>query len=699
MHISDIRDKYPQYSDLSDNDFADKFHAKFYADMPKEQFYSKIGVRPEKDDRSLFDKFGHDAISSVMKGITGIPGTLKSIATETIPGAARSVYNRPFSSIGSGVVGGAEALSALGSLPQEGIRYLRQSLGESPEESKGWRTPYEVMLSGEKQLGIQAKDKDEEALRSLAPLLLLHKLPGGAKTRASAIGATEGGKGNDPIEAAIQGFLLEKAGTKAGEGIQKAKEMPAKRRLKKAETDAYNEAPERELSKAEEDFEKADKAYKAGLFDLEREGTPTKESKILKQRDEHQKKIDLFKDALNKPSSKMPNNTPEKLGLARKSAIDLASNEIKSTLAPNEIHDVKLAEEHIAPKVKAINKEVGNEYNVLEKDAAEDKSVLTNTTDAKDIMRQLTAEIRAGNLNFPETLKLGKDLDDALKNQTVSVAEALRNYRSLRTMANKVQSSQFEHGITRDEAHAREEQAKRLHEKVDRLSQLIEEGTTGDYKKRLMKTNKRYATEIIPLRHNKVSKQALYRKRIDSKDIMNELRGDEAGNKIVRDIILSNPEASRLAVGHKYARKPNALINPENTHKPYIAKIPGLAERTKVLSEALERHKTTKLEQSSLAEAIKKAKSDEALREKNQSELDRSKLKIKSLDRDLSTLKKITDDKTKADFVRKAAKEKHISKQKELDHEKSKAKRLLTTIQAYAKGYALFKVIASKIIF
>jgi hypothetical protein len=44
MNITEIRKKYPQYSDVSDTDLAKGFHSKFYSDMPYEEFASKIGV-------------------------------------------------------------------------------------------------------------------------------------------------------------------------------------------------------------------------------------------------------------------------------------------------------------------------------------------------------------------------------------------------------------------------------------------------------------------------------------------------------------------------------------------------------------------------------------------------------------------------------------------------------------------------------
>lgn len=45
--IADIRKQYPQYSDISDAQLADGFYAKFYSDMPKEEFYKSINFSAE----------------------------------------------------------------------------------------------------------------------------------------------------------------------------------------------------------------------------------------------------------------------------------------------------------------------------------------------------------------------------------------------------------------------------------------------------------------------------------------------------------------------------------------------------------------------------------------------------------------------------------------------------------------------------
>ena len=44
--IAEIRAQYPQYSDMPDAALADALHTKFYADMPKADFETKIGLKP-----------------------------------------------------------------------------------------------------------------------------------------------------------------------------------------------------------------------------------------------------------------------------------------------------------------------------------------------------------------------------------------------------------------------------------------------------------------------------------------------------------------------------------------------------------------------------------------------------------------------------------------------------------------------------
>lgn len=47
--IAEIRQKYPQYNDLSDDQLAGALHKKYYSDMPEEEFKAKIGMTAESE--------------------------------------------------------------------------------------------------------------------------------------------------------------------------------------------------------------------------------------------------------------------------------------------------------------------------------------------------------------------------------------------------------------------------------------------------------------------------------------------------------------------------------------------------------------------------------------------------------------------------------------------------------------------------
>lgn len=108
MDIAEVRAKFLQYSDLSDQQLADGLHAKFYADMPPDQFYEKIGLK---------------------SGTSGIPGT---VAKPQAPAPEMGITQRlqgigdtAVSVLGTGISAPVGAAAGL----------LRRATGGSAEEA------------------------------------------------------------------------------------------------------------------------------------------------------------------------------------------------------------------------------------------------------------------------------------------------------------------------------------------------------------------------------------------------------------------------------------------------------------------------------------------------------------------------------------------------------------------------------------
>ena len=90
-NIAEIRQKYPQYSDMTDTAFADAMHSKFYTDIPKQDFYTQLGIKsnvekipgmelqqqPQKQERGFTNPFMR-ALSDVGSAVIEAPAALTS---------------------------------------------------------------------------------------------------------------------------------------------------------------------------------------------------------------------------------------------------------------------------------------------------------------------------------------------------------------------------------------------------------------------------------------------------------------------------------------------------------------------------------------------------------------------------------------------------------------------------------------------
>ncbi|MDX0911915.1 hypothetical protein GOE02_21590 [Sinorhizobium medicae] len=106
--ISEVRQKFPQYHDLSDDQLADALHRKFYSDIPREEFNAKIGydAKPRPSGRHLSFEEGAEMLDREER-LAGPSGTF---------GAATTSYLNSMPIVGPMLLGtaqrGAAALSS-----------------------------------------------------------------------------------------------------------------------------------------------------------------------------------------------------------------------------------------------------------------------------------------------------------------------------------------------------------------------------------------------------------------------------------------------------------------------------------------------------------------------------------------------------------------------------------------------------------
>lgn len=100
--IQELRQKYPQYYDMSDQEFADKFHDKYYSDMPKEEFYGKVGLTSpmsqplqQESQSGFLQQLVKPAVSSFTNALSQ-PNLLSYVTgiTTSQPGAASQIAQK-----------------------------------------------------------------------------------------------------------------------------------------------------------------------------------------------------------------------------------------------------------------------------------------------------------------------------------------------------------------------------------------------------------------------------------------------------------------------------------------------------------------------------------------------------------------------------------------------------------------------------
>lgn len=148
--IAEIRQQYPQYSDMSDQDLASALHRRFYADMPRGQFDQKIGLaqpqEPTALDRAVspitsypetYGTMRREAQDQMSRGVDQIKSGFNYAMTPTPEGQSPS----------AGIV---DVLKGIGNVGAGAIGYtaspinaaIRSVVGKPVEDATGIPAPY-----------------------------------------------------------------------------------------------------------------------------------------------------------------------------------------------------------------------------------------------------------------------------------------------------------------------------------------------------------------------------------------------------------------------------------------------------------------------------------------------------------------------------------------------------------------------------
>lgn len=197
--LAEIRQQYPQYEDIDDQQLADKLYQKFYSDMPREQFDQKVGFQagPPVNVGEDMAKAGASGLARGTMDTVGMPGNVQQLMELGLrKGYEWTTGDAPNPESGSAVerffAGPSDKVKA--SLYNEGRNFFSgQHARDVASDLTGGATEYKAKTTAGKYTGSVAEFVPGAAAfggASVGNLLRFGALPGVASEAAGQ--ATEG---------------------------------------------------------------------------------------------------------------------------------------------------------------------------------------------------------------------------------------------------------------------------------------------------------------------------------------------------------------------------------------------------------------------------------------------------------------------------------------------------------------------------
>jgi hypothetical protein len=196
--LESFKEQYPAYKDIPDQELADALHTKYYSNIPKEEYYQKLGLKTENSIQEQPQSVGDKLLEAVGRGIENIPSQVAALgesaykfisepqkAPERLANVAKGVPQ----GLGNALIGGVQFAANLG---EEGARAIEKKIyGDNalPENNKSnftGRLNEEVKKRLEEQAKLPKSEQIGIGIGESAPYLAV-----GGKT-AQITGAAAG---------------------------------------------------------------------------------------------------------------------------------------------------------------------------------------------------------------------------------------------------------------------------------------------------------------------------------------------------------------------------------------------------------------------------------------------------------------------------------------------------------------------------
>lgn len=274
------------------------------------------------------------------------------------------------------------------------------------------------------------------------------------------------------------------------------------------------------------------------------------------------------------------------------------------------------------------------------------------------ISKQKAADLKQTQASNPYLANL---MEVAPSAADTNAADFLAKYKDFRDRTFKLSRRWSDPRVEELEKQKMGEALKQARTMQSQMKKVLDEGL-GEYKPEFERANKLYSEQVYPLRANPIVEKAS--EGTNSSNIIHDLRTNQEGMPLVRELVKQDPELLRNAVGQRYFSKPQDVLNPNETMREYLSEMPELQQL---------------LEQKQAAgEGLQQAKSNAELAEKHHAEISsrhvestKTQKKINDIEADIKNHQNEIDKmKIHIDELNKTRKNKNLTLKEKMQAEK-----------------------------
>lgn len=311
------------------------------------------------------------------------------------------------------------------------------------------------------------------------------------------------------------------------------------------------------------------------------------------------------------------------VGQSREIEIAKAEEAANQHFGKSKAHRQRLGS-YLAEKQAAVEEAISSEYNSHERNLEKYDIEIPNKPELKEARQTIkenehyldeksaeeAAQIQSNDINFNVN---AKDI-----NSTLKTLKAIK-YNLMGDLK----------GLPDIEIKARRKEANKVQKQINALEELLKNNIPEELYTGLKATNKRFSTEVIPARKHTGWKNVKKDKVFPSRNVVESLATEEAGDVLMRNYILESPEMTALAIGERFAGNPKAWLEESELLTPYFEKSPqsgalieNYRQSQRPMESYLEENISTKELKNRRVEALKAYADAEGLLQKAQEEAD-----------------------------------------------------------------------------